>query len=76
MFVFREEYYLQRREPREGTDEHLTWQEEMARVHQQAEIIIGKNRHGPTSSIGLHFEGEFTRFSDLARADRLPERFD
>ncbi|NND48677.1 MAG: replicative DNA helicase [Rhizobiales bacterium] len=76
MFVFREEYYLQRREPREGTDEHLTWQEEMARVHQQAEIIIGKNRHGPTSSIALHFEGEFTRFSDLARSDHLPERFD
>jgi replicative DNA helicase len=76
MFLFREEYYLQRREPREGTDEHLTWMDEMNRVHQKAEIIIGKNRHGPTSTIKLHFEGEYTRFSDLAREDRMPERFD
>jgi replicative DNA helicase len=76
MFLFREEYYLQRREPREGTDEHLTWQEEMERVHQKAEIIIGKNRHGPTSTIPLHFEGEYTRFSDLARPERLPQRYD
>ena len=76
MFLFREEYYLQRREPREGTDEHLTWQADMERVHQRAEVIIGKNRHGPTSSIPLHFEGEYTRFSDLAEDDRLPERFE
>ena len=76
MFLFREEYYLQRREPREGTEEHLTWMDEMNRVHQKAEVIIGKNRHGPTSTIPMHFEGEYTRFSDLARPDRLPERFD
>jgi len=74
MFVFREEYYLKNKQPREGTEEFLTWQADMERVHGRAEVIIGKQRHGPTGTIELAFEAEVTRFSNLAREDNLPER--
>jgi replicative DNA helicase len=74
LFVFREEYYLRNREPRPGTEEHFKWQTEMDAAHGKAEVIIGKQRHGPTGSVQLHFEGEFTRFSDLAADDHLPTR--
>ncbi|WP_395665549.1 replicative DNA helicase [Methylocella sp.] len=74
MFVFREEYYLNNRQPREGTEEFLTWQTDMERVHGKAEVIIGKQRHGPTGTVELAFEAEMTRFGNLAREDALPER--
>jgi replicative DNA helicase len=66
MFVFREEYYIERRQPAEGTSEHMTWQADMEKAHNVAEVIIGKQRHGPVGTVKLHFEGQFTRFSDLA----------
>ncbi len=72
LFVYREEYYLRSKEPKEGTPEHLTWQTEMDQVHGIAEVIIGKQRHGPTGTVRLWFEDRFTRFSNLADADRLP----
>jgi replicative DNA helicase len=75
MFVFREEYYVERRKPTEGTVEFATWQADMDRVHGRAEVIIGKQRHGPTGTVELSFEGRFTRFNDLAEKDRLPERY-
>lgn len=74
MFVFREEYYLKNKEPRPGTEEHFKWQTEMAAVHGKAEVIIGKQRHGPTGTVQLHFEANVTRFGDLADTDKLPER--
>ena len=74
MFVYREEYYLRNREPRPGTEEHFKWQAEMDAAHGKAEVIIGKQRHGPTGTVQLHFEGEFTRFADLAAEDHLPAR--
>ena len=46
----------------------------MSLVHGKAEVIIGKQRHGPTGTVELHFEGQFTRFSDLAHESHLPER--
>src|SRR5262252_7189891 len=74
MFVFREEYYLKNKEPRAGTEEHFKWQAEMDAVHGKAEVIIGKQRHGPTGTIQLQFKADVTRFSNLAREDHLPER--
>jgi replicative DNA helicase len=72
LFVYREEYYLKNKQPREGTPEFMTWQSEMERAHGKAEVIIGKQRHGPTGTVELAFEGEYTRFSDLAQDDHLP----
>jgi replicative DNA helicase len=73
MFVYRDEYYLARKEPREGTPEHVTWQEEMEKVHKLAEVIIGKQRHGPIGKVTLQFEGETTRFSNYVADDHLPD---
>jgi replicative DNA helicase len=75
LFIYREEYYLKNKEPKEGTPEHLTWQGEMEKVHGRAEVIIGKQRHGPTGTVQLSFEAQFTRFGNLARDQYLPERF-
>ena len=66
MFVFREQYYLEKQEPKLGTAEHVEWQEKMNQVHNQAEIIIGKQRHGPTGLIKLEFESAFTKFKDAS----------
>src|SRR4030081_1013609 len=74
MFVFREEYYLANKEPRVGTPEYEKWQLDMSLVHGKAEVIIGKQRHGPTGTVELQFEGQFTRFGDLAQDGHLPER--
>jgi len=73
LFVFREEYYLKNKEPRPGTEEHVAWMNEMERAHGRAEVIIGKQRHGPTGTIELQFEAELTRFGNLAREEALPE---
>jgi replicative DNA helicase len=74
IFVYREEYYLANKEPRPGTAEHATWQLDMDRALGKAEVIIGKQRHGPTGTVELQFEGQFTRFSDLAHDGNLPDR--
>lgn len=74
MFVYREEYYLKNREPRPGTEEHITWMTEMEQAYGRAEVILGKQRHGPTGTVELAFEAEMTRFSNLAREDHSPER--
>jgi replicative DNA helicase len=74
LFVFREEYYLKNKEPRAGTEEHFKWQTDMEAVHGKAELIIGKQRHGPTGTVPVQFKADVTRFSDLADESRLPER--
>jgi replicative DNA helicase len=73
LFVFREEYYLKNKEPRPGTEEHIAWMNQMESAHGKAELIIGKQRHGPTGTVELQFEAEVTRFSTLAREDSLAE---
>jgi replicative DNA helicase len=75
MFVFREEYYLKNKEPRAGTEEYFKWQTEMEAVHGKAEVIIGKQRHGPTGTVALQFDANVTRFSNLAQEERLPARY-
>ena len=64
MFVYREAYYLESKEPRPATVEHAEWQAKMNEVSNLAEIIIGKHRHGPTGNIMLEFEAMFTKFKD------------
>jgi replicative DNA helicase len=74
MFVYREEYYLANKEPRAGTPEYEKWQTEMDLAHGKAEVIIGKQRHGPTGTVDLHFEANVTRFGDLAPDGQVPDR--
>src|SRR6202035_5884573 len=75
LFVFRKEYYLNNSKPEEGTEGFPAWQTAADKAHGKAEIIIGKQRHGPTGTIELAFEAEMTRFSNLAREESLPEHF-
>ena len=68
MFVFREEYYKEREKPGDHDLEGMaTWQEEMEKLHGRAEVIIGKQRHGPIGTVDLSFEGRFTRFGNLEK---------
>ena len=68
MFVYRGEYYKEREKPNDHEVEKMAaWQAEMEELHGKAEIIIGKQRHGPIGSIDLSFEGQFTRFGNLAK---------
>jgi replicative DNA helicase len=75
LFVYREEYYLERLMPQEGSPEFQTWQDKMNHAHGRAEVIIGKQRHGPTGTIELQFEAKLTKFQNLARDGYVPERF-
>ena len=68
MFVFREEYYKEREKPGDHDLEAMAkWQEEMEKLHGRAEVIIGKQRHGPIGTVELAFEGRFTRFGNLVK---------
>jgi replicative DNA helicase len=69
MFVYRDEYYKEREKPGDHElDKMAQWQAVMEQVHGKAEVIIGKQRHGPIGSVELSFEGRFTRFGNLAKA--------
>jgi replicative DNA helicase len=76
MFVFREEYYVERQKPAEGDAKFQEWFAKMQQVSGKAEVIIGKQRHGPVGTVQLSFESQFTRFGNLARDDYLPQRFE
>ena len=65
MFVFRESYYLKNKEPRPATVEHAEWQAKMNEISHLAELLILKQRHGPTGTIMLEFEEMFTKFKDI-----------
>ena len=78
MFIYRDQYYLERAEPQHRADEsleryaerHAAWVQRCEEAHNKAEVIIAKQRHGPVGKVNLFFEGEFTRFGDLdTRAD-------
>jgi replicative DNA helicase len=70
MFIYRESYYLSRLEPREDTPEHMAWREKMDQATGQAEVIIGKQRHGPIGTVRLSFNEDLTKFGNLARDGR------
>ncbi len=74
MFVYREEYYLENKKPKEGSDEFQKWEQEITRAHGKAEVIIGKQRHGPTGPVELQFEAGLTRFSDIVDDNHIPVR--
>ena len=65
MFVYREAYYLERKEPTLGSIEHAEWQQKMNDISSLAEIMIGKQRHGPTGNVRVEFEAMYTKFKDL-----------
>ncbi|GGD00941.1 replicative DNA helicase [Aquisalinus flavus] len=73
LFVYREEYYLSRAEPREGTPEHLQWQEDCDKAAGKAEVIIGKQRHGPIGNVKLAFDASIVKFGNLAQTDRYED---
>ncbi len=64
MFVYREEYYLEKKQPKLGSIEHAEWQSKMNDIAGLADIIIGKQRHGPTGNVHVEFEGMYTKFKD------------
>ena len=76
MFVYREEYYLRRDEPDTGTEQHIDWQNKMTEAHGKASVLIEKHRHGAVKSVDMQFTEKFTRFSDLARDEYIPERME
>ena len=65
MFVFREAYYLERKEPTLGSIEHSEWQQKMDEISSLADIMISKQRHGPTGNVKVEFEAIYTKFKDL-----------
>jgi replicative DNA helicase len=73
LFVYREEYYLGREEPKPNTEEHLQWQERMDQVVGISDVIIGKQRHGPTGTVSLHFDANLTKFTNLVRPGYVPD---
>jgi replicative DNA helicase len=75
MFIFREEYYLERRRPGDTAPEFEEWRRKMEEVQGIAEVIVGKHRHGPTGTVRLLFDGKLTKFANLATPDTLPESF-
>ena len=77
LFVFREEYYVKNLEPRDEFDpKYEEWKQHFEKVRGSADVIIAKQRHGPTGTVKLAFQSEFTRFADLADGSYLPEQYE
>ncbi|WP_375358413.1 replicative DNA helicase [Candidatus Tisiphia endosymbiont of Neophilaenus lineatus] len=67
MFIYREEYYLTRKEPSSGNEEHAKWQNNINQVYNIADIIIAKHRNGRVGSVKLHYDGQYSKFSNLQK---------
>jgi replicative DNA helicase len=72
MFIYREDYYHLRKKPHDGSDDLEKWKAEADRIHNLAEIIVAKQRHGPIGNVQLFFNGMVTKFTDYVRDDHLP----
>ena len=68
MFIYREEYYVSRLKPGEDSEKMPSWQDHMSKIHNQSDIMIAKQRHGPIGTVKLHFNSMLTKFSDLSKA--------
>jgi replicative DNA helicase len=75
LFIYREEYYLSRKDPKPNTPEFYEWRQQMEEAHSVAEVIIAKQRHGPTGNVRVQFEDTLTKFQNLADEAKLPEQF-
>ncbi|MGH6932962.1 MAG: DnaB-like helicase C-terminal domain-containing protein, partial [Dongiaceae bacterium] len=81
MFIFRDQYYLERAEPKQRPDEsdekfndrQQRWIDRCTKMHNVAEVNIAKQRHGPIGTVALYFDGAVTKFGDLVREDHLPD---
>ena len=71
MFIYREEYYLEKNAPSPGTAEFIEWQQKMDEIHGQADLLILKQRHGPTGNIKLSFDAKYTRFGNFISKDHI-----
>jgi len=71
MFIYREEYYLEKNAPSPGTPEFIEWQQKMDEIHGQADLLIMKQRHGPTGNIKLSFDAKYTRFGNFINKDHI-----
>jgi replicative DNA helicase len=77
LFVFREEYYVKNLEPRDEFDpKYEEWKQHFEKVKGTADVIVAKQRHGPTGTVKLAFQAEFTRFADLAEGSYIPEQYE
>ncbi|MGI9352689.1 MAG: replicative DNA helicase [Rhizobiaceae bacterium] len=76
LFVYREEYYLQNGEPEPGSEKYIDWETKLNNARGRAEVIVAKQRHGPTGTAKLGFQAEYTRFSDIAEDNHIPDRMD
>ena len=74
MFIYREEYYAERKEPSAGTEDYQKWQEKMSKIHNVAEVLVAKQRHGPIGKVILHFEGSTTKFSNLSKNQSIADK--
>ena len=74
MFIYREEYYTERKEPSPGTEDYQKWQEKMSKIHNVAEVLVSKQRHGPIGKVNLHFEGSTTKFSNLSKNQSIANK--
>ena len=74
MFIYREEYYIERKEPSSGTEDYQKWQEKMSKIHNVAEVLVAKQRHGPIGKVNLHFEGSITKFSNLTKSQTVDSK--
>ena len=74
MFIYREEYYIERKEPSSGTEDYQKWQEKMGKIHNVAEVLVAKQRHGPIGKVNLHFEGSITKFSNLSKSQNADSK--
>jgi replicative DNA helicase len=76
LFVFREEYYHEGKKPEDGSEKFQAWVDKAERLRGRAEVIVAKQRHGATGTVPLVFQREFTRFSDPADGDWMPDSYE